>query len=163
MDQLAELTLPRPAFETNNRAPKIVIGRNEIPWLPQDEEIQLKRRILPDGQEFLLASLIRGKKLIDAANKLDRKGKHVTDNLLNSFLAEFLRSPHSKVVTQAITRKPIYYVGNPAGQRVYLMRFGSIEGLPIFLRLAVCDKVGQPQVLSVLTGSSISAVLKKAS
>lgn len=166
MDQLAEVALPRPAFETSSRAPKITIDRREIPWfVSETEDVQLKRRTLTDGTEFFLASVIRGRKLEDAANQLDRHRKQITDNLFNSALPDFIRGHNTNVrsVDGPITRKPIHVVGNPGGQRVYFMRFGSIEGLPIILRLAVCDKARQSEVLSVLTGTSISKIRKGAS
>lgn len=165
MDQLTELTLPRPAFETSSQAPKITVDRREIPWLPSEtEDIQLKRRTLTDGTEFFLASVIRGRRLEDAANQLDRHRKQITDNLFNSALPDFIRGHNTNVrsVERPVTRKPIHVVGNPGGQRVYFMRFGSIEGLPIILRLAVCDKAKQPEVLAVLTGTSVSKTRKGA-
>lgn len=161
--QIQQEKPPLPSgYETVSRGPRIIVPRTEIPWLDKEEEsIQLARIKIVGGQDFYLGSIIRGKKLTAAANALDEHRSRISNNLLNTAIAEYIRTgfnPSIKIVDNKITRNNIYYTGNQGGQRVYFMRMDKFlrpgDKLPIIVRIASCDKAQQNDVLSVITSST---------
>lgn len=144
------------------------LASSDLPWLGQASlqrplaEITLAGN---DGQKFLYGSAILGKDLVGAADQLDKHRSGITNNLFYSHLPEFIKSgthPYIKMVHDASTERPIYNIYNKGGQRVYFMRFDKLQGMPVILRVAVCDKDRQAQVLGVLTTQSYKAIKQSA-
>lgn len=159
-------------METSEKTPKpsgfervestkhsLVIGQTDLPWLDSNPirvslaEITLKG----DGQKLLFGSAIYGKELTEAANQLDKHRSRIANNLFYSHIPDFIRSshhPYIKVIHDATTERPIYNVYNKGGQRVYFMRFDRLQGIPVIIRIAVCDKDREAKVLGVITTAS---------
>lgn len=160
MEAAASLASP---FELVSEGPQITLTRRDLPWLPQEnEKIKLKRVAVQGGGIFYLAGCTRGKKLVDAANQLDEHRSKITNKLFNSRIGEFIKGYNVNVKTliNSVATRPVYYVGNPGGQRVYFMRFDNIDGFPVIIRIASCDKSAQSDVLSVLTNQSLRNIKK---
>lgn len=156
MDNLAEGNGVQVAVaERARRSGKsLELTRGELPWLPEKEQINLVLvRAGGDGKEFLYGSAIRGHALRSAADQLDEHRSQLVNNLFYTHLPDFIegRSAHISVLTHERTPRKIYYVGNPGGQRGYFIRFDNLEGKPVIIRVAVCDKSQQLKVLEVLT------------
>lgn len=137
----------------------ITLTRKELPWLRKAEEIRLALVTLSDTVEkkFYFGSAIK-EKLIAPAEALTADQNRHADTLLYTYLPDFVRRKLDLVsrLSNPVTNYPIYYLGNTQGLRVYFVESGKIEGLPVILRIAVCDKAEQDEVLSVLTKSSRS-------
>lgn len=133
------------------------IDQNTLPWLDQKTKTELTLVTLASGEKFYLGSAIRGKALTDAASSLNPHYQNLTDSLLYAHLPEFVINEYSPTVKQVAngrTDKPTYYCGNKGGQRVYFVRQPNINNSPCIIRVAVCDKNKQEDVLSVLTTKS---------
>lgn len=130
------------------------IDRKTLPWLDEAVKSELTRITLATGEKFYLGSAIREKALTAAANALGEHYRKLTDNLFYSHLPEFVIKGYSPTVKQLVnsrTDAPTYYCANKGGQRVYFIRQPDIKDLPCIVRVAVCDKNKQEDVLSVLT------------
>lgn len=148
-------------FESVVATPKkLEVTPQDLRWLEKEEKVNLVLVTLGTSsqQQFYFGSLIRGKKLVESANQLTEGQERNANNLLYARLPDMIQrgySPHSNTLSNPFTRqRPIIYFANPGGQRVYVVRFGEIEGIPAIIRIAVCDKAQQAKVLSVLTNSS---------
>ncbi len=146
----------------------LIITKNELPWLKDDEKIPLVKITLTgtNGKTFYYGSCIRGH-LVEAAKKLDMHQSRFCNNLLYSHLPTLIQNgshPYIKIVSSQVTEKPIYYFSNIGGNRVYFMRFNEIDGKPVILRIAVCDKSGNGQeiVLGALTNNQQKVIKKVA-
>lgn len=150
-------------FESVKEGSHLTITRRDVPWLPtESERIRLKRVGVSGGAEFYLASATRGKKLVEAASELDEHRSKIANSLFNSRISEFIRgyAVNVKTLIHSVAKRTVYYVGNPGGQRVYFMRFDNMDGLPVIIRIAACDKSAQTDVLSVLTDQPIRNIKK---
>lgn len=132
------------------------LHRSDIPWLPENyhEAHLVKMRI--GASQFLFGSAIKGRTLVDVADQLDEHRSEISNNLLHTHLPQFAQgyNPHVKLLDNTRTRQPIFYIGNKGGQRAYFMRFGQLDNMPVIVKIAVCDKAQQSQVLSTLTYAS---------
>lgn len=152
-------------FEKVRRSEQqLVVDKKDLPWLDGESlSISLAEITLAgsDRQRFFYGSAILGKELLEAANQLDEHRSRIANNLLYSHLPEFIRSnnhPYIKLVHDPVTERPIYNVYNKGGQRVYFMRFDKLQGIPVIIRVAVCDKDRQAQVLRVISTRSHKAI-----
>ncbi len=135
---------------------KVRLHKEDLPWLPDNHhEVHLVRMRIGSGQ-FLFGSAIKGRPLVEAAQQLDEHRSEIANNLLYTHLPQFAEgyNPHVKIVENTKTRQPIFYIGNKGGQRVYFMRFGKIENMPVIVKIAVCDKARQLGVLEEITTDS---------
>lgn len=148
--------LPVSAKEVTRSNSAITLSRADLPWLPAENVRVPLVNFAANGREFLFGSEISDKDLVKAASHLDAHRSEICNNLLHTHLPEFAEgySEHVKVVANHRSRQPIFYAGNKGGQRVYFMRFGKIDGKPVIVKVAVCDKARQEDVLVVLTGQS---------
>lgn len=133
----------------------------DIPWLEQKEvkvPLELVTEEGTDGQKFFYADFIHGKDLLEAEYQLVKQQGKSADNLFFSHIGEFLRRggrhPYIKLIHDPKTDKPIYCAYNDSGPRVYFMRFDRIEGIPIIIHIATCDKERQIQVLTTISNWS---------
>lgn len=155
MDNITESGLPSGFKDVQRREQTLNVPREEIPWLETSERVHLAKVTLQGTNGiFYLGSMIRGEVLVHAADQLDPHRSRIANHLLYSQLPELITKGFNSrvdIIRDPVTEKPIYYLGNPGGQRVYFMRFDNIEGVPVIIRIAVCDKARQLQVLRVLT------------
>ena len=157
--------LPSGFKEVRRSGQILVISQEDLPWLGQQSlAVSLAEiTLVGGGEKFLYGSAIYGKDLVDAAGQLDEQRSTVANQLFYSHLPEFIRKgchPYIKGVDSRLTDRPIYNVYNRGGQRVYFMRFDRLQGLPVIIRIAVCDKAREIQVLGVITGSSHKTIKK---
>lgn len=145
----------KPAIISNQ---EFLLTREQIPWLEQPSvTIPLELKDFPGtpGRKFLFADFIHGRKLQEAANHLAKQRGVDIDKLTFTHLTEdFLRSgrhPYIKDILNPLTDKPIYCIYNPSGPRVYFMRRDAIQGFPVIIRLAACDKERQTEVLTTIS------------
>lgn len=134
---------------------QVRIGKDELPWFPEDNDVHLVK-IKVGISKFLFGSSVQSKGLVDIASKLDSHRSNIANNLLQTHLPQFSDgfNPHVRTLNQTVTRHPIFYVSNNGGQRVFFMRFGKIDNMPVIVRIAVCDKTDQVKTLKILTNES---------
>jgi hypothetical protein len=137
---------------------KAQIGPEQVPWLSEQQDIQLARFVPQGGREFYLGHAVRSKKLVKAAQKLDEHRSTIIDNMFYASLPDYVGtgySPAVRTVLNSVGNKNIFYFANPGGQRVYFMRMDELLGpenkTPVIVKVAVCDKSDQVDVLTVLT------------
>lgn len=162
MDRLSEIS--RNTFEKTSEGPQIVVKKDDLPWLQDSEEVRLKKMYFLSGKSAYIASVVRGRRLIDAASDLNKKKSEIVNRLFYSCLPDFVENgynPHVKRIDGQITKRPIFSVGNPDGQRVYFTRLDNLNGIPVILRIAACSKNRQVDVLSEITHRTKSEVKKK--
>lgn len=152
--------LPSGFKESRISEEKLTVTTKELPWLRKTEKIPLALITLSDtaGQKFYFGSIVRGK-LAQAAAELTSDQNRYADSLLYTYLPDFVRRRLDFIsrLSNRVTINPIYYVGNDQGQRVYFMESSDkIKEMPVIMRIAVCDKAQQDEVLSVLTTTSRS-------
>lgn len=149
--------------ETERTDFKVRLHKSEIAWLAEEfHDTQLvKMRV--GKQEFLFGSAILGQTLTYAASKLDEHRSEICNNMLYTHLPSFAQGYNPKVspLEHGITNKPIFYIGNKGGQRVYFMRFGNLDRMPIIVKVAVCDKANQADVLAILTDQNRKQIKKQ--
>lgn len=161
--------LPSSFQEVRKSEQSLAVSQKDLPWLEQESHsIPLVEITLAgsDRQRFFYGSAILGKALVEAAKQLDKHRSGITNNLLYSHLPEFIRSnnhPYIKLVHDPATERPIYNVYNKGGQRVYFMRFDKLQGIPVIIRVAVCDKDRQAQVLGMITTRSHKVIKQTSS
>lgn len=142
----------------------LTLTRGELPWLPTEfKEVNLVK-VKYGNVETFLGSEISNRDLIDAANQLDLHRSEIANNMLHTHLPQFIEgfNPHVKALDNTRTKQPIFYLSNAGGQRIYFMRFDNKEGIPVIVKVAVCDKATQANVLLVLTTDSKSQLKKTA-
>ncbi len=156
--------LPSGFKETRMSDQRLLISNMDLPWLKKTEEIPLAMVTLSDteGQKFYYGSIVRGK-LAQVAAQLTREQNKHADTLLYTYLPDFIKRKSSfiKTIKNQITNRPICYLGNVAGQRVYFIEFGRVNDTPVIIRIAVCDKAKQDEVLAVLTTQPRSIIKGK--
>lgn len=150
--------LPSGFEEVRRTDQRLELTKADLPWLPEEKTaIPLVRIRLEGGNEFYLGSAIKEKRLRIAANQLDQHRSQLTNSLLYSHVPDLVirgHNPYIRIVNNARSERPIYYVGNRGGQRVYFARFDKLQGIPVIIRIAVCDKNMEEVVLSVITIAS---------
>lgn len=151
-----EQLFPSGFKEVRNSEQVLALSQKKLPWLDKDFNVPLVEVTLAgDSKKFFYGSSINGnRKLVDAANYLDEARSRVVNNLFASHIPTFIREghhPYIKMLQDRVSEKPIYVIHNKSGQRVYFMRLDELMGLPAIIRVAVCDKAQQLEVLKVLT------------
>jgi len=150
--------------ETERTDSKVRLLRSEIPWLPEEyyEAHLVKMRV--GSHNFLFGSAIRSKPLIAAANQLDAHRSEICNKLLYSHLPQFTEGYHPKVrlVKNHRSKQPIFEIDNNGGQRVFFIRFNNLDNMQVIVRIAVCDKAMEDEVLSVITTDSRKFIKKSA-
>lgn len=153
----AEVVTP-PATEVKPANQQLLLTRNQIPWLErQDISIPLELMTFKgtSSERFLFADFIHGRKLTEAAAHLvEQRGVSIDSLTFTHLTPEFLKSgrhPYIKLIHDPVTNKPIYCIYNPSGPRVYIMRRNEIQGFPVIIRIAACDKERQIQVLTTIS------------
>lgn len=156
MNQVSEI--PSGFSEVRSSDQILRLTRAEMPWLTSDrEDIPLAKISLKGGGAFYLGSAIRDKRLIQAADALDKRRSEMTNSLFYTHIPDFVntgRGPYISLLGNSRSEKPIFYIGNKSGQRVYFMPFDRLQGIPVIIRVAACDKNTEGVVLGVLTTSS---------
>lgn len=140
----------------------LTLTPDTIPWIREARVVNLARVTLESGNAFLLGNMIEGDLKI-AANALDKHRSEICNNLFYTNIPDVIDQQYSEtvsVLTNHRTRDRIYYMGNPGGQRVYFMRFSQGD-TPVILRIAVCDKAQQLDVLRVISNDSIKQIKKR--
>lgn len=146
---------------------KLPLTLDKLPWLKEGNRgtdngntdqytVSLALVTLSDtgNRQFYLGSYIHHPVLLEAALALKEDQSNSVNQLYYSCLPDIVRSDYSprvKMVKNPRGGVNIYSTGNKAGQRVYFMRFDSINGLTVLVKVAVCDKERQDLVFSVLT------------
>lgn len=137
---------------------ELLLSREQIPWLEQPSvRIPLELRTPPGtpGGKFLYADFIHGRKLTEAANHLAKQRGVDVDKFTFTHLTEdFLKSgrhPFIKFILNPLGDKPIYCIYDRDGHRVYFIRRDPIEGFPVIIRVAACDKERQKDVLTTIS------------
>lgn len=137
------------------------VGPEQIPWMEGQRQITLARFVPQGGREFYLGHAVSGKKLLRAAQRLDEHRSTLVDNMFYAALPGYVSTGHSPAVRNVVNSigdRRINYFANPGGQRVYFMRMDDLLGpenkSPVIVKVAVCDKSDQVEVLSVLTDRS---------
>lgn len=134
------------------------VGPEQIPWMDGQRQITLARFVPQGGREFYLGHAVSGKKLLRAAQRLDEHRSTLVDNMFYASLPQYAEtgySPAVRTVLNSVGERRINYFANPGGQRVYFMRMDDVLGpdnkTPVIVKVAVCDKSDQVEVLTVLT------------
>lgn len=147
---------------------KIEVGNDILPWADGTQELSVARCMLQSGQEFYLASAVGvNQKLVKAAMALNEHQQNNVNNMLYSRLPDFMENFYSSSVETMRTGNdfPVYVMRNKAGQRVY---FSTPEvqindtSTRLALRLAVCDKNKQYEVVKTLDPDTSKQKLGKA-
>src|SRR5579884_1538442 len=153
MDQSPEQK--QPYFPEVEQGKKLSISREQIPWMrDENEELSLVKITTDEGQEFYLGSLVTGKKLIDVANQLSPEQNEIANGIFYRALPDIIHNRTNRFIRpirEPKTEEKIMYVHNIPGQRVYYIRFGQEDGIPVIIRLAVCNKAQEDDVLSVIS------------
>ena len=155
---------PRKTPEIRREGHSITVRKDDIPWLETPEYKVALVTMRHGSVEFLFGSAIQSKPLLDAARQLDGHRSEICNNLLYSHLPAYAEGFHPRIstVTNVRTRQPIFEIGNKGGQRVFFMRFGRIEGRPVIVKVAVCDKARENRVLSQITTESKKSIKQSA-
>lgn len=148
--------LPTGFQEVRKEGTRLKLTTAEIPWLPKDEEIELALITMNDTNrsKLYLGSAVRGKNITAATNSLDKHQSEIANNILYSHLPDIAQSGiirFANRLVNSITDRPVMYLGNKSGLRIYFMQFGNIQSMPVVIKIASCDKQSQPNVLNVLT------------
>lgn len=144
------------------------VDQRALPWLDEPYGLSIANCGIEGGKTFLVASAIGSHpRLIAAAEGMTDKQRHITDNMFYARIASYIESGYAsnvETLPKAVTTFPIHVMRNNGGQRVY---FGvprlDIAGddVPVVLRLAVCDKNKQSEVMKVLSASSPREIRQK--
>lgn len=144
---------------------KVRLQKSEVPWLPEVYyETHLVRMRIGTSQ-FLFGSAIRGRALVDAANQLDTHRSQICNNMIYTHVPSYAEgyNPHVRLVKNPRAKFPTFEIDNPGGQRVFFMRLAnSFDNLPVIVKIAVCDKAKEQQVLATITTDSKKSIKKSA-
>lgn len=140
----------------------LTVDSSVLPWLTEPLELHVARCVIEGGKEFLLASAISShRRLVAAAEGMTDSQKQITDNMFYSRIASFIEGGYARTVEampEPSTPFPINVMRNKGGQRVYFgvptLSIAGQEPQPVVMRLAVCDKNKQGEVMKVLSGAS---------
>lgn len=150
--------VPTKVRETERTDFKVRLHRNDIPWLPEDHhDVHLVQMRLGKGQ-FLFGSAVKGKTLVSAAEQMGSQKSEKANRMLYSHLPQFADgfNPNVVMVKNAVTRQPIFYLKASTGERVYFMRFGKIDNMPVIVKIAACNKTQESKVMAAITSESRS-------
>lgn len=144
---------------------KVRLQKSEVPWLPGEYYEAHLTRMRIGSSQFLFGSAIRGRALVDAANQLDTHRSQICNNLIDTHVPSYVGgfNPHVRLVRNSRARFPTFEIGNKGGQRVFFIRLAdSFDNLPVIVKVAVCDKARENQVLSTITTDSKKSIKKSA-
>lgn len=147
---------PTKTHEAERTDFKVRIHKNDIPWLPEEQhDVHLVRMRLGKG-EFLFGSAVKGKTLVSAAEQMDNQKSEKANRMLYSHLPLFAEgyNPNVVMVKNPATRQPIFYLKSNTGARVYFMRFGKIDNMPVIVKIAACNKAQEAKVMGAITSES---------
>lgn len=163
---MSETILPL-GYETVRQSDeKVSVTRKNFPWIPSDTHVRLTEISLNSGKKYFLGSLLRGKQILKAAIKLAKQTVW-SDQSNDDFYKEIKAlidsgndySPNIVTLRNPRGNRAIYYVKNDH-VRVYFarmdpLRVASVNGqkidIPVIIKLAVCHKNYQKEVLSVIS------------
>jgi dipeptidyl aminopeptidase/acylaminoacyl peptidase len=144
------------------------IGPEQIPWLEGQRQITLARFVPQGGREFYLGHAVSGKKLLRAAEKLGPYRSSLIDNMFYASLPQYTEtgfSPAVRSIVNPVGDRRINYFANPGGQRVYFIRMDDLLGpenkTPVIVKVAVCDKTDQLDVLTTITEGNRTFMKKR--
>ena len=127
---------------------------DQLPWLARPQELSTVRCTLQGGETFLLASAVgTHPDLVKAANSMTSQQGKNTNNMLYSRLAGFVSNGYSSPQVSSCDTMPIptFVLRNNGGQRVYFAMLSSPDSEErLFIKLAVCDKNHQQNVMDVI-------------
>jgi len=144
---------------------RVRLQRSEVPWLPEEYYEAHLVRMRVGSSQFLFGSAIRSQKLIDAANQLDAHRSQICNNLIYTHVPSYADgyNPHIKLVKKSRAIFPTFEIGNKGGQRVFFMRLAdNLDNMPVIVKIAVCDKAQEKQVLATITTDSKKSIKKTA-
>jgi hypothetical protein len=150
----------------------VLVDGNILPWLNRPYDLKVAECTLQSGEKFLLSSAVgTSPKLVEAAHAMTDSQLKITDNMFYSRIPTVISqgySPSVETMPSTSTDFPIGVMRNKGGQRVYFARVNL--GIPqeqaygpTIVRLGVCDKNKQENVMSVLSGSSYRQMRRKMS
>lgn len=148
-----------PGYETVKRNGKSVrLGEQELPWLNGKEEIKvpLVEVKLAGGKRFLLGSAVSSHNtLVEEASQVANKpGGQEKANAVFYHAARLVIEGDPKNVARLqhpVSDKPTYYGKALTGERTYFIKVDDIDGIPVIIKVASCDKNGQARVLRVIS------------
>lgn len=114
-------------------------------------------------EQFLYGSIIEGRKLKEALTQMSKADLKSAEDALFVQLAELMQTgqgPDVQKVHHHITKRPIFETGNQDGQRVYFMRFGRLQGIPVIIRIAAGNKKMFAQIFSEIAGEDTKTARK---
>lgn len=141
-------------------AKPVVLGTEDLPWLNEPVELTAAAVTMKDETcpPFLVASALgTSDRLVDAAQGMTEGQRENTDNMFWSRIGNFVKDgyhPRIETMPKPSTEEPIHVMRNNGGQRVYFTFRKTDEGMPVVVRLAVCDKNKQKQVMKMLSGAT---------
>ena len=144
-----------------------LIGPGSLPWARDTTALSIAECRLRSGETFYLASAVdTHRDLTAAADLMTDQQRSSADKMLYSRLPEYVQhgySPAIDKVPQQTTDFPILRAKNESGQRVYFAKIDMTldtadkatnpQILPVFVRLAVCDKNRQKLVMKHLSSA----------
>lgn len=145
-------------YESSSTIRDIAIDSSVLPWLKEPYDLTVSEVALQSGSRFLLASAIKSHdRLTAAANGMTEGQRKNADNMFYSRVPSVVEQGYSsnvETMPSPSTEFPIYVMRNKGGQRVYFARISlglSEENMtgPTVLRLGVCDKNKQGDVMAV--------------
>jgi hypothetical protein len=150
----------------------LTVDTELLPWLREPHELTVAKCDIDGGTSFYLASVVGShRRLIAAAEGMTDDQKQITDNMFYSRIAGFVQNGHAPNVDtlpKPATDFPIHVMRNKGGQRAYFgipllpLKPGE-QPVPVVLRLGVCDKNKQGEVMKVLTDASKREQMRKKS
>ena len=157
----------------------LVLDNLDMPWLPPDKSgskisiVPLVLAVMQNGESFYFGSAIRGKNLMEQANKLTEADSERGNKLFYAEVQRFLQdSMVTRILDNPITkssdipvqrRRNILYASNGGGAvRVYFMRMNDIDNKPVIIKIAISlGKGSEIDVLSTLTTEDKKTIKKR--
>lgn len=158
-----ETNLPSGFISAEQLHQPLTLDETVLPWLKEPTQVSVARCELEGGKGFYLASAIgTNRRLVDAAEAMNNHQKRITDNLFYSHIPGYIESGFAnnvETMPNQATSFAIHVMRNRGGQRVYfgmprLSLDKKSEPVPVVLRLGVCDKKEQDDVMKVLSNES---------
>ena len=151
--------------ETERTDARFRLQKSEVPWLPEEYYEAPLVRMRVGSSQFLFGSAIRGQALVDAANQLDSHRSQICNNLIHTHVPSYAEgyNPHVTLVKNSRAKFPTFEIRNKGGQRVFFMRLAdNLDNMPVIVKIAVCDKAREKQVLTTITTDSKKSIKKSA-
>ena len=160
MDQGTEVLSPNKNIELMESGRTISVTDANMPWLKpgENKEVNLltavKKGQSVDAGIFFLGELV-GKRLTTSKMEKDTRLIKVTDKMFQAHIPAMVENQSIPVKRIMNPRSdiPIYYFQS-SDYTVYFQRHKSLEGLPVFVKIAACGRNEQRQVLSQITNES---------